>query len=61
MGKTNLKKELNWGLNLEIHDDIDETVKIVDTKFDTNMIHGDNKGNTMWSYKRQRHPTKIQR
>lgn len=24
LGETNLKKELNWGLNLEIHDDIDK-------------------------------------
>ena len=59
MGKTNPKKKLKWGLNLEIHDDIDEAVKIVDTKFDTNMMHGDNKGSEIWSYKRQAHPTKI--
>ena len=59
MGKTNLKKELNWGLNLETHDDIDEAVEIVDTEFDTNMIHGDNKGSAIWSYKNQAHPTNI--
>lgn len=31
--------------------DIDEEVKIVDSKFDTNLIHGDNKDSAIWCYK----------
>lgn len=42
--KTNLKERAQRGVEgWEIHNDIDESVKIEETKFDTNLMHGDNK------------------
>lgn len=38
-------------MELKDINDIDEEVKIVDSKFDTNLIHGDDKGSVIPCYK----------
>lgn len=48
LGKTNPKESSTGVLKLgDIYKDIDEVVKIVGSKFDTNLIQGDNKGSAI--------------